>query len=155
MPPQREYERESAEARTQMRFLRHQHLRYGRSPIQVSRLWTRDLPLCQVSQAEQSLRVPGLRVYGAVTMGKVAVKLKVMPQSPEIDLDALQDRLEKSLPEGAKIRGFDRDDVAFGLVALLPTVIVPDDAGGSEAVEEAFSGVDGVESVAVESQGRL
>jgi elongation factor 1-beta len=88
-------------------------------------------------------------------MGKVAVKLKVMPQSPEIDLDALQDRLEKSLPEGAKIRGFDRDDVAFGLVALLPTVIVPDDAGGSEAVEEAFSGVDGVESVAVESQGRL
>jgi elongation factor 1-beta len=88
-------------------------------------------------------------------MGKVAVKLKVMPQSPEVDLDALQDRLEKSLPEGAKIRGFDRDDVAFGLVALLPTVIVPDDAGGSEAVEEAFSGVDGVESVAVESQGRL
>jgi elongation factor 1-beta len=88
-------------------------------------------------------------------MGKVAVKLKVMPQSPEVDLDALQDRLEASLPEGAKINGFERDDVAFGLVALLPTVIVPDDAGGSEAVEEAFNGVDGVESVAVESQGRL
>ena len=88
-------------------------------------------------------------------MGKVAVKLKVMPQSPEVDLDALQDRLEASLPEGAKINGFERDDVAFGLVALLPTVIVPDDAGGSEAVEEAFTGVDGVESVAVESQGRL
>ncbi|MFC7177754.1 elongation factor 1-beta [Halosegnis marinus] len=88
-------------------------------------------------------------------MGKVAVKLKVMPQNPEVDLDDLQDRLEASLPEGAKVRGFDRDDVAFGLVALLPTVIVPDDAGGSEAVEEAFSGVEGVESVAVESQGRL
>ncbi|MEM4781647.1 MAG: elongation factor 1-beta, partial [Halalkalicoccus sp.] len=36
-------------------------------------------------------------------MGKVAAKLKVMPQSPEIDLDELQDRLEGSLPEGAKI----------------------------------------------------
>ncbi len=88
-------------------------------------------------------------------MGKVAAKIKVMPQNPEVDLDVLQERLEGSLPEGAKIQGFERDDVAFGLVALLPTVIVPDDAGGTEAVEEAFSGVEDVESVSVESVGRL
>ncbi|ELY30317.1 elongation factor 1-beta [Halogeometricum borinquense DSM 11551] len=88
-------------------------------------------------------------------MGKVASKMKVMPNSPEIDLDELQERLEDSLPEGAKINGFERDDVAFGLVALLPTVIVPDDAGGTEAVEEAFSDVDGVESVSVENVGRI
>jgi elongation factor 1-beta len=88
-------------------------------------------------------------------MGKVAAKLKVMPQSPEIDLDALQERLEDALPEGARINGFERDDVAFGLIALLPTVVVPDDAGGTEAVEEAFAGVDGVESVSVEEVGRI
>jgi elongation factor 1-beta len=88
-------------------------------------------------------------------MSKVAAALKVMPQSPEIDLDDLQDRLEASLPEGAKINGFKRDDVAFGLVALIPTVVVPDDAGGTEAVEEAFAGVEGVESVSVEDVGRL
>jgi elongation factor 1-beta len=88
-------------------------------------------------------------------MGKVAAEVKVMPNSPEIDLDELQDRLEASLPEGAEIRGFNRDDVAFGLVALIPTVIIPDDAGGTEAVEESFSGVEGVESVQVENVGRL
>jgi elongation factor 1-beta len=88
-------------------------------------------------------------------MGKVAAEIKVMPQSPDVDLDALQERLEASLPEGAKINGFQRDDVAFGLVALLPTVIVPDDAGGTEAVEEAFSEVEGVESVEVGNVGRL
>jgi elongation factor 1-beta len=88
-------------------------------------------------------------------MGKVAAKLKIMPQSPEIDLDELQERLEEALPEGATIKGFERDDVAFGLVALLPTVVVPDDAGGTEAVEEAFEGVDGVESIAVENVGRI
>ncbi|MFC6941844.1 elongation factor 1-beta [Salinirubellus sp. GCM10025818] len=88
-------------------------------------------------------------------MGKVAARLKVMPQSPEIDLDALQDRLENSLPEGAKISRVDRDDVAFGLVALLPTVIIPDDAGGADAVEEAFSQVEGVESVKVDQVGRI
>jgi elongation factor 1-beta len=88
-------------------------------------------------------------------MGKVAARLKVMPQSPEIDLDALQERLESALPEGAKISRVDRDDVAFGLVALLPTVIIPDDAGGSDAVEEAFSQVEGVESVKVDQVGRI
>jgi elongation factor 1-beta len=88
-------------------------------------------------------------------MGKVAAKIKVMPQGPEVDLDALQERLENSLPEGAKIKGFERDDVAFGLVALFPTVIVPDDAGGTEAVEESFASVEGVESVDVDSVGRL
>jgi elongation factor 1-beta len=88
-------------------------------------------------------------------MGKVAAQLKVMPQSPEVDLDALQERLESALPEGAKISRVDRDDVAFGLVALLPTVIVPDGAGGSDAVEEAFSEVEGVESVSVKEVGRI
>jgi elongation factor 1-beta len=88
-------------------------------------------------------------------MGDVAAKMKVMPQDPEVDLDDLKERLEAALPEGAEIRGFDQDDVAFGLVALLPTVIVPDDAGGTEAVEDAFAAVDGVESVSVEEVGRL
>ena len=88
-------------------------------------------------------------------MGKVAAKIKVMPQSPDVDLDALQERLESSLSEGAKINGFERDDVAFGLVALFPTVIVPDDTGGTEAVEESFSEVEGVESVSVENVGRI
>jgi elongation factor 1-beta len=88
-------------------------------------------------------------------MGKVAAQLKVMPENPDVDLDALQERLEASLPEGAKISGFERDDVAFGLVALLPTVIVPDEAGGTEAVEEAFANVEDVESVEVDSVGRL
>jgi elongation factor 1-beta len=88
-------------------------------------------------------------------MGKVAAAIKIMPQDPEIDLDQLQERLEQNLPEGAKINGFDRDEVAFGLTALIPTVIVPDESGGTEAVEDAFQGIDGVESVSVEDVGRL
>jgi elongation factor 1-beta len=88
-------------------------------------------------------------------MGKVAAEIKVMPDSPDVDLDDLQDRLEGELPEGGKISRFDREDVAFGLVALIPTVIVPDEAGGTEAVEEAFAELDDVESVSVESVGRI
>ncbi|MFC5973341.1 elongation factor 1-beta [Halomarina salina] len=88
-------------------------------------------------------------------MGKVAARLKVMPNSPDVDLDGLQERLEASLPEGAKISRTDREDVAFGLVALMPTVIIPDEAGGTEAVEESFQNVDDVESVDVDQVGRI
>ena len=92
-----------------------------------------------------------LRLRGALSMGKVAATLKVMPNSPEVDLDALEQRLAGSLPEGAKLNKVEREDVAFGLVALLSTVVVPDDAGGTDAVEEAFGAVEGVESVGVEN----
>lgn len=88
-------------------------------------------------------------------MGKVAAVLKVMPQSPEVDLDALEARLSDSLPEGGKINAVEREDVAFGLIALMTTVIVPDDAGGTEAIEDAFESVEGVESVSVEEVGRI
>ncbi len=88
-------------------------------------------------------------------MGKVAAAIKVMPQDPDVDLDGLEDRLLGALPEGAEITEVTREDVAFGLVALIPTVVVPDEAGGTEAVEDAFTGVEGVESVSVESVGRL
>lgn len=88
-------------------------------------------------------------------MGKVAAKMKVMPESPDVDLDDLQERLENALPEGAKINRVDREDVAFGLVALFPTVLVPDDAGGTDAIEDAFGDVEGVESVDVDEVGRI
>jgi elongation factor 1-beta len=88
-------------------------------------------------------------------MGKVAARMKVMPEGPEEDIDALQDRLENALPEGAKISRVDREDVAFGLVALFPTVVIPDEAGGTDAVEDAFGSVDGVESVDVDEVGRI
>ena len=88
-------------------------------------------------------------------MSDVAATMKVMPESPDVDLEGLQERLEAALPEGAEVRGSDTDDVAFGLVALLLSVVVPDDAGGTETVEESFAGVDGVESVSVEEVGRL
>ena len=88
-------------------------------------------------------------------MGKVAARMKVMPEGPEQDIDALQDRLENALPEGAKISRVDREDVAFGLVALFPTVVIPDEAGGTDAVEDAFGTVEGVESVDVDEVGRI
>ncbi len=88
-------------------------------------------------------------------MGKVAAQLKVMPEDADTDLEALEESLVAALPEGAELNGSDTQDVAFGLVALIVAVVVPDDEGGTDAVEEAFANVDGVESVSVENVGRV
>jgi elongation factor 1-beta len=88
-------------------------------------------------------------------MGKVAAQLKVMPEDADTDLEELEESLVAVLPEGAELNGSDTQDVAFGLVALIVAVVVPDDEGGTDAVEEAFADVDGVESVSVENVGRV
>lgn len=88
-------------------------------------------------------------------MGKVATQVKVMPTSPEVDLDALEDRLAGALPDGAELNDTGREDVAFGLVALILMIVVPDDAGGTEAVEEALAAVEDVESVSIENVTRI
>ena len=88
-------------------------------------------------------------------MGKVIAQIKVMPEDADTDLDALEDALEDALPEGIDLNGINREDVAFGLVALMVNVGVEDEAGGTEAVEEAFAGVENVESVSVENVGRV
>ncbi len=88
-------------------------------------------------------------------MGKVATQVKVMPSSPEVDLDELEERLAAALPDGAELNDTGREDIAFGLVALILMIVVPDDAGGTEAVEEALAGVDDVESVSIENVTRI
>lgn len=88
-------------------------------------------------------------------MGKVATQVKVMPTSPDVDLDDLEARLADALPEGAELNDTAHEAVAFGLTALIAMVVVPDDAGGTEAVEEAFESVDDVESVSIENVTRL
>ncbi|MCX2817807.1 elongation factor 1-beta [Haladaptatus sp. F3-133] len=88
-------------------------------------------------------------------MGKVIAQIKVMPDDADTNLDALEDSLKEALPEEAELNGIKREDVAFGLVALLVNVGVEDEAGGTEAVEESFAGIEDVESVSVEDVGRV
>ncbi|MFP4632805.1 MAG: elongation factor 1-beta [Halobacteriales archaeon] len=88
-------------------------------------------------------------------MGKVVVRVKVMPEDADTDLDALEDDIEKALVDGAELSDITREDVAFGLVALLVDVMVEDEAGGTQAVEDSLSDLDDVESVSVEDVGRV
>lgn len=84
-------------------------------------------------------------------MGEVAIVLKIMPESTETDLDALEEDVRGAID----VEDLEQEEVAFGLTALKVSTIVADDAGGTDAVENAVRELDGVQSVEVEDMNRL
>jgi elongation factor 1-beta len=89
-------------------------------------------------------------------MGDVAAKIKVMPESVETDLAELKEKLKAVIPAGAELHGdIVEEPIAFGLKALIVTLIVNDQEGGTEAVEEAFAKIPGAENVQVVEAYRI
>ena len=88
-------------------------------------------------------------------MGDVAVLFRLMPQGVETDLKVVAEGVRTSIPETAKIRGMQVKEIAFGLKALLVSVVMPDSGGILEATEQALAKVPQVESVEVMEEGLL
>lgn len=70
-----------------------------------------------------------------------------MPVSIEENLGTLATNVEeKVVGMGGKFHGSETQDIAFGLKALIVTVILLDEKGSDE-IEEAISSISGVNSV--------
>ncbi|MBC7081242.1 MAG: elongation factor 1-beta [Thermoplasmatales archaeon] len=86
-------------------------------------------------------------------MGKVAVKIKLMPSDISINLEEIRYQAEKIMPDYAKIVRHEIIPVAFGLNALLLTIIMPDQS--PDEVVEKLEKIEGVESLEVEEVGLI
>ena len=86
-------------------------------------------------------------------MGKVAVKLRLMPSDVATNFESIKAEAEKIVPEYAKIVKHEIIPVAFGLKALLLTIIMPDQS--PDEVVEKLEKIDGIESVTVEEVGLI
>ena len=75
-------------------------------------------------------------------MGSVAVILRVMPESPEVDLEKLKKALKEKLPG---IQDIKEEPIGFGLKALTLASIVNDAGGETDAIEAKLNAVPGVE----------
>lgn len=61
-------------------------------------------------------------------MGIVAVKIKIMPEDPEINLKELKEKLERKIHSlGGKINQAEEEPIAFGLKALIITIAWPEE----------------------------
>ena len=84
-------------------------------------------------------------------MGEVAVTLRLMPESADVDLA----RLEADIKSRVKVHSISREPIAFGLEALRVVAVVPDAAGGTEPLERELSTLAGVGNVQVVDVRRL
>ena len=89
-------------------------------------------------------------------MAKVLASIKIFPSDADIDLNQLKSSIQSSLPVGASVQKFEEEPVAFGLVALVAHVVLPEDSEGKmEQVEEALKSVNLVSEIQVLRVGRF
>ncbi|ADV65396.1 elongation factor 1-beta [Desulfurococcus mucosus] len=89
-------------------------------------------------------------------MAQVLVIVKVLPEDVETPLEELRERISDSLPQGYELKMWDEEPIAFGLKALRLAIVMPEETeGGTEALENLLSQVQGVSQVEVEYVNRL
>jgi len=75
-------------------------------------------------------------------MGSVAVIMRVMPESPEVDLEQLKKALKETLPGIQDIR---EEPIGFGLKSIKFAAIVNDAGGETDLLEKKLGSIPGVE----------
>jgi elongation factor 1-beta len=82
-------------------------------------------------------------------MGTVAIIYRVMPDSVDVNMKDLQDKIELAIPKEAKLQGMMVKDVAYGIKAILMRILVPDKVGGGlpDQIEAKVGEIPGVASI--------
>jgi elongation factor 1-beta len=75
-------------------------------------------------------------------MGSVAVIMRVMPDSPEVDLEQLKKALKEKLPG---IQDMQIEPIGFGLKVIKLAAVINDCGGETDAIEKSLNDIDGVE----------
>lgn len=84
-------------------------------------------------------------------MARVVVTLKIMPQSPEVDLAELEKQAKEKIVDFCSSQEFKTQiqPIAFGLNALIIYFVMEEKIGSTEELEQRISRIEGVESVEV------
>ena len=91
-------------------------------------------------------------------MGTVVMKFKIMPASPEADLEQIKQSIKEKVVEynewGAKIHEIKEEPVAFGLKAIFITLIWPEEKS-PDLIEDSLKEIENISSVEVTDVRRL
>ena len=81
-------------------------------------------------------------------MAKVVVSLKIFPADINVSLEELREKVKSALPSYASIYKFEEEPIAFGLVALIAHVVLPENkAGGVDEVEKSIQNLKDVSDI--------
>tara|TARA_Y100000310_G_C20339836_1_gene649257 strand:- start:186 stop:464 length:279 start_codon:yes stop_codon:yes gene_type:complete len=81
-------------------------------------------------------------------MAVVIVTLKIMPESPETDLNNLETQAKAKIIDFSETKEIktEQEPVAFGLKALKITFVMDESKGSTDSLEENIKNIDGVNS---------
>ena len=84
-------------------------------------------------------------------MARVVVTLRMMPQSPDLDLSMIEAQIKNEIVDFCASKEFKTqiEPIAFGLKALNIIFVMDEIIGSTEKLEQKISQIDGVESVEV------
>ncbi len=82
-------------------------------------------------------------------MGIAAIKIKIMPSSPNIDLEKIKTKAKEVVEKGeGKNCSFEEEPIAFGLKAII-VFFALDESKPLEPIEEELKKIENVNSVQV------
>ena len=83
-------------------------------------------------------------------MADVIVTLKIMPDSPDADLEKIKDKAKLLITEfGGEVGKEEEQPVAFGIKALVLIFVMKEETGSTEPLEENIKKISAVQSVDV------
>jgi elongation factor 1-beta len=83
-------------------------------------------------------------------MGIALIKIKLMPSSPEVNLEEIKTRAQEVIEKNKGIRvNFEEQPIAFGLKALIVGFEQNEDKGELEPIENSLKEIENVNSVEV------
>ena len=88
-------------------------------------------------------------------MGEVALKYRIMPESPDSDIENIVSKISEIIPDDANLGAHEVKPFAFGLKAIFIAIIGIDRDGFATEVEEALSGLPEVQSVEIEEMSLI
>ena len=88
-------------------------------------------------------------------MAKVVVTLKIFPREISVNLNELKEKIKNVLPKNSQIYKFEEDPIAFGLIALIAHIIIPEEGGEITRVEEAVNKIFDVSQLETLMAGRV
>ena len=82
-------------------------------------------------------------------MGQVSLKFENKPEGSETSLDDIQNKVQEKIGSISKIEQTEIKPIAFGLKALMMNVLVEDEEGIMDKLEEMIADVEGVQGANV------
>ncbi len=103
-------------------------------------------------QIRQTIQMSKMRVRRTIEatgkMARVLVSMKIYPEDITIPLAKLKEQVQAIIPQDSKILRFEEEPIAFGLVALIAHVLIPEEKQEQlENIENSIRGIQGVSNL--------